>query len=410
MTISVATQTAGDLATFTFKLAIDTIAPLDVSSADGATFHVNNLKVGPHTVALQGLNSACTSGQDSRQVSIVANDTIEVHFAVECAPVTGEVTFTSSTTGEDIDPDGYLISYDQGLVFELDRNSSRRLIHIPPGDHTLSILDVEPNCTLTGSATRAVSIAAGQVLPMSVEVVCTAVGAGEEGFAVTDPANDTLPNTQTALDPALDLLAVTGRYVPGWLLLTLHFSAPVVASALAQPNSLYGFVDFDVDESDATGVPPGVNVLGGSATQGVDFEVSFFSQDDATAEMWGLEGFLGLVATVYDDDSVTVRIPFFKMGNDDGNLSYSAVFGSSNRATDIAPNAGVLLARTPAGFFTAALGGQRLATAPSGNLRVGGVRSRPPWLTASPTTVEAPRSAAQASARVPWGSWRHWRQ
>jgi hypothetical protein len=409
MTISVATQTAGDLATFTFKIAIDTIAPLDVSSADGATFHVNNLRVGTHTVALQGLNSACTSGQDSRQVSIVANDTIDVNFAVQCTPVTGEVTFTSTTTGEDIDPDGYLISYDQGLVFELDRNSSRRLIHVPPGDHTLEIFDVEPNCALTGSATRPVSIAAGQVLPISVDVVCTAVGAGEEGFAVTDPANDTLPNTQTGIDPALDLLAVTGRYVPGWLLLTLHFSAPVVASALAQPNSLYGFVDFDVDESQATGVAPGVNILGGSATQGVDYEVSFFSQDDATAEMWGLAGFLGLVATVYDDDSVTVRIPFFKMGNDDGNLSFSAVFGSSNRATDIAPNAGVLLARTPPGFFASGFGASLLGRGGLGTLNVASVRSRAPWLGASRPAVEAQRAAALASARVPWGSWRRWR-
>ncbi len=383
ISISVATTTSGDLEPFNFQLVVDTLAPLVVSSSDASTFRVTGLRPGQHTVALQGLSTSCSSGSDSRQVAVVSGDTAVVDFQVECGPVTGELSITTTTHGQDIDPDGYVLLYDQTLVFELAQNQTRRLVHVPPGSHVIEVFDVEPNCVLGGSSSRDFVATAGVTGQMDLAIQCDAVPDGVPGFLASDPAGDTIPGTSGGTVQAIDLVQVSGRYAPGWIMLTLRFGAPVVAASLNAPNSLFGFIDFDVDENPSTGVGAGIDGFGGDAQQGVEYEISFLSNEDSTAEVYGLDGFLGLVHATYDADSVTFRLPLDKIGGDDGNLSYSVVVGTTDRPTDIAPSAGSLLARAPTSPMIARRGGSRFLANPLGRV--------------------APRRAA------PWARWRRWR-
>jgi len=222
-----------------------------------------------------------------------------------------------------------------------------------PGDHQIAIADVEENCVLAGSVSRSFSLAAGDTVTVAMQVTCAAVGPGVAGFSAADPAADTMPATAGSSARAHDLVAITGRYTPDFLLLTLRFSANISAPARHAANSVYGFIDLDVDESAATGVEPGINIFGGNAEQGIEYEISLFGGDETSVELYGLDGSLGRVAVRFDGDSVTIRVPLSKLGRDDGNLSLTAVFGTYGRATDVAPNTGVVLARRPAAVAAA---------------------------------------------------------
>src|SRR5213079_2800669 len=70
-----------------------------------------------HTVDLTRIAGNCTvSGQNPRTVTVATNGTTTT-FTITCAalpPPTGDLTVTNSTTGQDLDPDGYTVTVDGG--------------------------------------------------------------------------------------------------------------------------------------------------------------------------------------------------------------------------------------------------------------------------------------------------------
>jgi hypothetical protein len=54
------------------------------------------------------------------------------------------------------------------------------------------------------------------------------------------------------------------------------------------------------------------------------------------------------VRTTVDADSVRFVVPFERLDGDDGNVTLTAIIGTPDRPTDLAPNSGVLLSHLPA--------------------------------------------------------------
>jgi hypothetical protein len=350
--VSSTAQIASDGAVFIYRIAVDSLSPIVVWSDEmDASFHIGPLVAGTHTVALVGLSSACTSGSDSREVTITGGDTTRVRFDIRCVRTTGDITVNTTTTGVEIDPDGYVLTLDGVVTRSVASGGTRSFLRVAAGTHTIAITDVGDNCVLAEPPSRSALVVAAQTTVLPVTVSCSAIGSGIAGFTVDDPAADTLPNAAANGTRALDLLSVSGRYLPGWLILSLRFSAPVTAARRNAASSLYGVIDLDVDENASTGVPPVVNSFGGIVSQGVDYEINFFSGDTSgAAGLVTAQGLIGLIAATYDADSVVLRIPLSKLGNDDGNLTLSGVIGTADRPTDLIPNAGVLAARRPIGL------------------------------------------------------------
>ena len=139
-------------------------------------------------------------------------------------PTTASVRLRAATTGDDADPNGYLIRFDNRTrTYRLGTNSSITIDDLPPGVHTLTVGDVSANCTATPT-TFTIDVAAGDAPVLEVQVSCVALGmvrvsvvtTGEEvdadGYAViasgmgTDPADVVTaeaPSTGSVLLPRL---------------------------------------------------------------------------------------------------------------------------------------------------------------------------------------------------------------
>jgi hypothetical protein len=323
-----------------------------IDSVPGARVDANGVRlvrwqaVGSHLVALDEVAGNCTK-PSSQTKSVSAAGTTDFNFSVTCAPE-GFLKVVSTISGSDRDPDGTLVLF--GPAGYRIPPSGTTVQRVNTGVYNFGIFDVAPNCALSVIHVGSRTITAGDTATLNVPLSCVSVGAGVEALSVTDPVGDTLA-AEASVQKAHDIVSLAARFEPGWLLLVVRFANPVTAKALSLANGLFGNIDLDLDEDFATGRQPLVNTVGGSAEQGVDYSVSFFAGDSSSAELHivGVPPFaiVGRVRTVYAGDSVVVQIPLEKMGNTDGNMTLSAIFGTAQRITDIVPNAGRLTLRFP---------------------------------------------------------------
>ena len=345
--ITVTSATTGvELDTDGYTIAVDgatrgTLGP-------NGTGTVSSLAPGSHVVGLTGLATNCTTTTPTRTVIMTAGAVATAPFAVVCAPRTGDIRFTITTTGDEPDPNGYALFFDNNpnALRPPTTNGVVTVRGVPVGQHVVRIGDIASNCALTTPGVWALTVDEVTPAQVAVTVVCLASGGGTVGFTATDPANDTLPNQALAAASAIDLLSITGRYAPGWLTLTLRFSAPVAPIARLAPNSLYGFLQLDLDENVATGQAPAINLLGGNAAHGVDVTIAL--EDDSTSAFVVRAGTpLGRAGVRFMTDSIRLSIPLALLSNDDGNFTLSGVFGTGDRPTDLMPDSGVITARRP---------------------------------------------------------------
>lgn len=308
------------------------------------TMAVTRLDPGSHSVSVQGIESNCTmAGAATRTLTVTAGATTVLDATISCIATRGTIRVVASTTGSDIDGDGFTLTNNQVYVTRIAVNGTVTITQLFAGSHTIVIGDVDGNCSVSGGATRQITLVAGDTVVVNVQVSCEAIVYGTTAFTAADPASDTLPAAAGTGPRALDVVSISGRYAPGFLMLTIRFTGPVSASRSAA-NALNGFLDFDVDENAQTGYGAGINSFGGASTQGVDYVLSFFEMSLASAILYAYDGSAVLVPVSFGGDSVMVRIPYSMMGDDDGNMTISGVFGTADRPTDLVPNTGQIVA------------------------------------------------------------------
>src|SRR5207237_859760 len=89
---------------------------LTVDGGQGKAIGINNtvtisgLSPGDHSVQLNGVAQNCTVTSNPRTVSITAGSTTTTTFTVICAATTGTLTVSNSTTGSNLDADGYTVT------------------------------------------------------------------------------------------------------------------------------------------------------------------------------------------------------------------------------------------------------------------------------------------------------------
>lgn len=344
----------------------------------GSTFIPTNfnqllsfIPAGTYSISLSDVASNCTAGP-AQSVTITAGQTSTVTFGVTCTPV-AIVKVVAGTTGTENDADGFLLTVGSAAGMRVPANGTVNL-RVPNGTNSWSLGDVQPNCALGSASSGSVTVAAGDTATIDVSATCSAIGYGTAGTQATEAAADTLANSQGNSSQAHDLVQVTTRYAADWLILVMRFTRPVGSVGSSQPAGLQGVVDLDVDENASTGAPPLINSFGGSASMGSDYRVDLFSSSASAARL--LRAQSGDTTAQFtplsiEGDSVVVKIPLAKLGGDDGRMAISAVLGTLDRPTDIAPNSGVILAR-PA---SALLAGMSAIKAPGDSpLRKGSAR------------------------------------
>src|SRR5947199_28010 len=175
-TLAVTVTTSGSNTPSGYTVTVDGNASKSIGTNGSVTF--TGLSAASHTVVLSGVASNCSvSGGPSRTVSVPADGTASTSFSVSCTappPQTGNLTVTTSTTGSNLDPDGYTATVDGGASQAIGTNGSVTFSGLSAASHTVVLSGVASNCSVTGGMSRAVSVPAGGAAATSFSVSCTA--------------------------------------------------------------------------------------------------------------------------------------------------------------------------------------------------------------------------------------------
>jgi hypothetical protein len=127
---------------------------------------------GRHVVTLVGVAEHCTVAPElPLEIVIESSGTTPVALDVDCQTTGARVTVT--TTGVDLDPDGYRL-----VVDGVDRQSApangTTVVLLGSGRHTLMLQGFADNCTRDGAVSQTVTVSDAQVVPVTFAVICRA--------------------------------------------------------------------------------------------------------------------------------------------------------------------------------------------------------------------------------------------
>lgn len=229
--------------------------------ASSGNLILTQLPVGARAVALSGVAANCTvSGTNPRTVTVAGTELAVVAFAVTCTPPTsstGTLRLTIATTGADVDPTGYLVSIDGGSGQPVSVNTTVTIAGLPSGNHSITLGDVTPNCTVAENP-RTVSIPANGETTLSFTVACVPA----TGMIATSAAT-----TGAAIDPDGYIARINGG--PGK---PLPANGTVTRGGLA-PGSHTSHLDNVAPNCQVQGDNPRAVLVAGNETTAVLFQV-----------------------------------------------------------------------------------------------------------------------------------------
>ncbi|MCL7960738.1 MAG: hypothetical protein M8861_11130 [marine benthic group bacterium] len=139
----------------------------------GETTTFSGLAAGQHEVSISDVAGHCeVLGDAIRSVAVVANQTASVVYAVNCLSPPGSITVNVTTTGEDLDADGFQVVVDGGAPSAIDINGSMTEPGLAPGDYTVELQGLAFNCSADGPNPRQVTVTADAETPATFDVTC----------------------------------------------------------------------------------------------------------------------------------------------------------------------------------------------------------------------------------------------
>lgn len=127
---------------------------------------------GEYVVELQVPTNCAVDGSGSRRVTVAEGTTSEVAFEVACTSLpTGTLALTTSTSGEDLDEDGYEVAIDgtnRGPVGLAETVT----FDVPTGDREVELRGLADNCEVQGENPRVLPVNEGQTTPTTFAVLC----------------------------------------------------------------------------------------------------------------------------------------------------------------------------------------------------------------------------------------------
>ena len=146
------------------------------ASPINGTVTISRLRAGNYyRLTLGGLASNCAVRSTNPQaVTVNGASTATVAFNMVCAVSTGSVRVTTTTSGTDLDPDGYFLGVD-GSLQRIATSGVITISGLAPGGHNVGIADVAFNCEVTGTAERTVNVTVGATTEVTFAIACDPV-------------------------------------------------------------------------------------------------------------------------------------------------------------------------------------------------------------------------------------------
>ena len=93
-------------------------------------------------------------------------------------PTSGNLKVTTSTTGSNLDPDGYTVTVDGTSSRPITINNSTGVTFtgLAAGSHDVVLSGVAANCSVSGGATQTATVTASQTATLAFSVTCSAMG------------------------------------------------------------------------------------------------------------------------------------------------------------------------------------------------------------------------------------------
>jgi Tol biopolymer transport system component len=167
---------AADVAGRTVSGPVGATAPGSVSGS----VVVPALAPNTYSLFLRVLSNCHVEGENPRLVRVTAAETTVVAFAVTCVVATATLRATTTTTGVDLDRDGYTLRVDGYSVngafmrknWHIDANGTETISQAPTGAARLSLHDMAINCDPTDVTERSASLGAGDTVAIAFSVAC----------------------------------------------------------------------------------------------------------------------------------------------------------------------------------------------------------------------------------------------
>jgi TolB protein len=146
---------------------------------------------GEHSVELSGVANNClVDGENPRTVTATAGIAVPVAFAVSCTSATGSLVVTTTTTGDDLDPDGYTLTVNGGTGQAIAINTLVTLNDVAAGQRTAELTGVANNCTVTGDNPMTVTVPEDGTVQADFEIACVFITGSVE--VITGTTGDDL--------------------------------------------------------------------------------------------------------------------------------------------------------------------------------------------------------------------------
>jgi len=189
--IRVEVATNGTGAPEAYEVLVDGGQSRRVASDGNLTYQ--GIPPGTHTVELVGVPFNCVvDGANPRETIVAEATTSEVSFAVSCEAVPGgSLAVTTTTSGEDLDSDGYEVEIDGAARGAIGTDDTRLFSDLPVGDRLVELTGLAGNCAVQGDNPRLRSIADGQTTLTTFAVVCViTTGSIEVTVSTSGPLQD----------------------------------------------------------------------------------------------------------------------------------------------------------------------------------------------------------------------------
>lgn len=138
-----------------------------------ATVRIGDLIPGNHEIVLDGVAVNCQlSGPNPRTVGVSAGDVTPVRFEIQCGTPPGSLQIVIATTGDEPDPDGYLLRVDGAPGVPVATSGTTSIASAAPGEHEIRLEGVASNCSVVGGDRRQVTVESDPVR-VELEVHCS---------------------------------------------------------------------------------------------------------------------------------------------------------------------------------------------------------------------------------------------
>jgi len=212
------TSTGSDIDPDGYLVMVDANATTSQAVGPNGLATFTGLADGAHEVGLLGVAANCTvQANNPRAGSVTAAGA--TRFDVGCASL-GNLFVASSTTGVDLDPDGYTVAVDGSVSQPVVTNGNVTFTGVATGSHAVALSGVAGNCTVSGANPQTGTVSAGGTASLAFSLSCAATGSGTGSLTVStsttgsnldpDGYTVTLDGTSSQTIAINDAVTVTG--------------------------------------------------------------------------------------------------------------------------------------------------------------------------------------------------------